>query len=37
MMKTADLLLNHKDSVICFMSCANIEPMIEKFKTYIII
>ena len=28
-----DILLNHKNSVICFMSCANITPMIEKFKS----
>lgn len=27
-----DLLLNHKNSVICFMSCANITPLIEEFK-----
>ena len=25
-------LLEYKDSVICFMSCANITPMIEEFK-----
>ena len=29
---TIDLLLNHKNSVICFMSCANITPVIEEFK-----
>lgn len=28
-----DILLEHKDNVICFMSCANITPMIEKFKS----
>ena len=25
-------LLKHKNAVICFMSCANISPMIEKYK-----
>ena len=29
---TANKLLEYKDSVICFMSCANITPMIEEFK-----
>jgi len=28
-------LLNYKDSVICFMSCANITPIIEEFKNII--
>ena len=28
-------LLEYKDSVICFMSCANITPMIEEFKKLI--
>ena len=28
-----NLLLNHRNCVICFMSCANITPMIEKFKS----
>ena len=28
-------LLDYKDSVICFMSCANITPMIEEFKNSI--
>ena len=28
-------LLDYKDSVICFMSCANITPMIEEFKNLI--
>lgn len=27
-----DLLLDYKDNVICFMSCANITPIIEKYK-----
>jgi len=31
-METVDKLLNHQNSVICFMSCANINPMIEEFK-----
>ena len=31
-LETVNLLLEHKDSVICFMSCANINPLIEKFK-----
>lgn len=30
--KTINKLLNHKDNVICFMSCANISPLIEEFK-----
>ena len=29
---TADKLLDYQDSIICFMSCANITPMIEEFK-----
>jgi len=31
-LETTNLLLNHKDNVICFMSCANINSMIEEFK-----
>ncbi len=27
-----NILLNHKDDVICFMSCANITPLVEAFK-----
>ena len=27
-----DKLLKHKGNVICFMSCANISPMINEFK-----
>ena len=27
-----NILLNHKNNVICFMSCANISPLIEKYK-----
>lgn len=30
-----DILLNHKNNVICFMSCANINPIIEEFKKLI--
>ena len=30
--ETVNKLLKHKDSVICFMSCANITPLIEEFK-----
>ena len=25
-------LLKHKNSVICFMSCANISPMINEYR-----
>lgn len=28
----ADKLLRHKDAVICFMSCANISKLIDKYK-----
>ena len=34
-METIELLLQHKNQVICFMSCANITPIIEKFKKII--
>ncbi|MBQ8472179.1 MAG: UDP-N-acetylmuramate--L-alanine ligase [Bacilli bacterium] len=30
--ETINKLLNHQDNVICFMSCANINPIIEEFK-----
>ncbi|MBQ8891377.1 MAG: UDP-N-acetylmuramate--L-alanine ligase [Bacilli bacterium] len=30
--ETARKLLDYKDDVICFMSCANINPMIEAYK-----
>ena len=30
---TVNKLLKYKDSVICFMSCANITPMIEAYKS----
>ena len=30
--ETADKLLKYKNDVICFMSCANITPMIESYK-----
>ena len=30
-LETTNKLLKHKDQVICFMSCANISPLIEKF------
>ena len=29
---TVNKLDDHKNSVICFMSCANISPLIDKFK-----
>ncbi len=29
---TIDKLYNYKNTVLCFMSCANISPMIEKYK-----
>ena len=32
---TIDKLLKHENAVICFMSCANISPMIEKYKKMI--
>jgi len=31
-LETTDKLLAHQDDVICFMSCANINPLIEKLK-----
>jgi len=29
---TCDKLLEHENSIICFMSCANISPMINKYR-----
>ena len=29
---TLDKLKDYQDSVICFMSCANISPLVEKTK-----
>ena len=34
--ETVDKLLKYKDSVICFMSCANITPIIEAFKNELV-
>ena len=31
-LSTCSKLLAYKDAVICFMSCANISPMIDKYK-----
>ena len=31
-----DKLANELDSVVCFMSCAYVDKLIESFKTYII-
>ena len=31
-LENVEILLEHKDDVICFMSCANITPLIEEFK-----
>lgn len=33
---SANKLLKHQDAVICFMSCANITPMIESYKKELI-
>ena len=30
--ETVDMLLDYKDDVICFMSCANITPLIKEFE-----
>ena len=35
-LETIDKLLEYKDSVICFMSCANITPIIEKYKNELV-
>ena len=34
--ETIDKLLEYKDSVICFMSCANITPIIELYKNELV-
>ena len=31
-LETIDKLKDYSDSVICFMSCANISPLVEKLK-----
>ena len=31
-LETIDELLKYQNTVLCFMSCANISPMINKYK-----